>query len=463
MLKMTAVLLLSIPAALVAADHPFKPATEGAKTPEAAVAAVAEKWKVERLAERMSDPDSVWQTDVFWELLKLCETNEQARGDANVEALLSWQLLDAALWQKDTLADPVYGKIPVLLPKLGRKILLKRLDVWMLSIGAQQTGLEPWLWPEFKLIDSKALLAAILEMSKNAPQHDPAPRVWIAAARLACNDEEGPQELAAARDVLKKDLPLKGNAVYGGVLDTLLNAGIRNALPLMLQEAQQSTEKDSNNNARPYAEVYQFLGWRTPPAADAKAELTKVQAWLNPHLSELVWDPRKRCYSCDAAPPGLESSYAFARNIEMKFGLKCTQQLMTRFDGGQSNTLVQQLIQLMGSRKEAASDPDVTGLLSELLAAQPYDQWLRNGMKDALTTALPQYNADYAAELLAVGISKTFAANQEPEGLFQQLAQPRIPLWSRKPARGYRSISTRPGRRRRKAATPSRRCRWPCN
>ena len=86
--------------------------------PAGAVTAVGEHWGVVKLEQRLTDADRVWQQDVYWELLRICEKDEKARADVDVQTVLSWLLIERGLWTAETLSDSVYSKIPVMMPAL---------------------------------------------------------------------------------------------------------------------------------------------------------------------------------------------------------------------------------------------------------------------------------------------------------------------------------------------------------
>ncbi len=159
--------------------------------PAAELTAAAGRWKLDRAAERAAQPGAAGQHDLFWEILRLWEKDEKARADADLEAVMSWLLFDAGLAGDGNLADPVYGKLPALAPRLGERLLDRRLGGWIATVqAAGASGGEPWLWAEFPGMDRKALAEAVAALCLATP--------GIRAARVRVDK---PSALRFARSV----------------------------------------------------------------------------------------------------------------------------------------------------------------------------------------------------------------------------------------------------------------------
>jgi hypothetical protein len=388
------------------------PAVPAVELPEKVAVELARDWKLERIAERSKQPGATGQHDVFWQLLQLCEHDARAREDVNIEALMDWLLFAANLWTEPSLREPAYSKLPVLIPKLGARLLGKRLSSWISAVGLRANGNEPWAWTEFPTIDKTALAGTVRHAMESESHHNPLVRVWLAAALLACEDPEGARKLAAARNDVEKGLPQQAVAFHKELTSHLADNGVRAALPLVLQQAEfelSDPTPDARRFSGSLSRFYQLLGWTIPSnPVDPKVQLANAREWLSAHQSKLSWDRNKRRYTTDAPPPGMAALYEAASAAEKKFGFKSLEGL-TAGQAGHSAVMCE-LLALMEKNPDIDKDPIAGDLLIALLSAGATAWYLRDNANVVLSQ-LPKRNPGLGTRVWAAAIRGAMAAN----------------------------------------------------
>lgn len=350
------------------------PRAEGEQVaiPSAAVAAVEAAWKCRDLGKRMQQPGAAGQQDAFWELIQLCEGKAEARADKNVEALFDWLLFDASLIQSPILTDPATTKMSELIPSLGRKILLTRVTGLFNNAGNDYiTG--PWDWAGFNSIDKKALGAAYVEYGQKNPQHNPVTRFYYAAGLWVCEHPDGEKEMSAARAALQKDLPLQVRSLEARLSEALLRGGIKQVLPLLLEQAEAELKNQPNNGgegrfaretySNALAQFEQAMGWQTPASrrTASAARVEELKGWVKEHLAEVKWDAARHQFACDVAPPGMEKAHAASKKVEAALGFNVFERMNGRNDRGPVREL------LNAAQAKPSKDPDVQDAVAELV------------------------------------------------------------------------------------------------
>ncbi|MGD0089441.1 MAG: hypothetical protein ABSE73_05925 [Planctomycetota bacterium] len=411
--------------------------------PEKAVSAVAKKWKISDLAERLKQPGAAGQHDVFWEMLKLCEDKEEARKDEHVAAVMEWLLFEVGLCSNKDTVEAAFTRLPALLPSIGARLLDKRLKDWLATVGGDFGGISPWQWPEFRKIDAGAMGAAVRRLRQTGPKHNPLARLWVAAALVAVDDAEGPQAFAAETVEVEKSHSLQSSAIIGRVLESLAQGGIKQALPLYAdwaeREVVQMRAKDPPEvrawEAFPLAQLYQLLGWPQPTQVwrngklagkiDAKAEGTRTKEWLNKNLAALAWDPLRRRFVCDAPPPGMEALYAPARAVEKRYELKVLDSL-AQPQAMDMSRLVGEVVSLMEKNAEAAKDAVVASFLLALLDQPSGRNLCQLQCRSLLLIHLPKLNPELGAQVLAKALKSALSDEEyyQPASLLNTDPQP---------------------------------------
>jgi hypothetical protein len=418
---------------LCAAAEPTPPPPPPPPVPSAGpavpkeLAAAAERWKLERAAERAAQPGVAGQHDLFWEVVKLWEADAKARADADLAAVVDWLLFTVGLWNDQNLADPVYGKVPTLVPALGDKLMDKRLAVWVASLQTSSGGGEPWTWADFPGLDKKALAAAVGRQMKSGPRSNPVARAWLAVLLASAGDEKGLEELSAARAALEKDLPSRAGQINAAMATSLSNAGIKACLPLLLDlaEAELAGAKappPADRFGRPMpgdfgggygpgtvpwslTRFHQLVGWPTAKlsaaGADLKAAVAKARTWLKDSYPRLAWDAKLRRFTGGVVQPGMERLGAAAAAVEKKWNLS----VLDRLGSGQQTYYgaLQELVGVMENQAEAAKDPAAIELFSILLE-EAGPSLPSYGSSDSLRTRLARLSPELAGRYMACGI-----------------------------------------------------------
>ena len=400
------IIVLSVLAALLAAAAPLaaEPRAESA-APAQALAAAAERWKLQRAPERAGQPGAAGQHDLFWEVLRLWEKDPKARADADLTAVMDWLLFSAGLWMDPNLADPIYGKVPVLVPALGEALLDRRLAGWVGTLQAGSSGTEPWLWPDFAGIDRKAFAAAVRRAKQTGPKNNPVAVAWLATALVAVDDPKGPEELTAAQAGLAKDLPSRAAQINLAILESLSRTGSRACLGMFLDQAEAELAKPGAERDRPVyggsmpyplTRFFQMVGWTfrgfLSGRPDYKAELAKARTWLKENQDKLAWDPKLRRFTGGAPQPGMEKLMGAAEKVQKDWGLNIAERLISgAFD---SRGMAQELLTLMESKPQAAKDPALGDLVLALLSE---DRSLSSYERMAYYTRITKLNPALAA------------------------------------------------------------------
>ncbi|HEY3323913.1 MAG TPA: hypothetical protein VGP72_25905 [Planctomycetota bacterium] len=400
--------------------------------PEKELTAAAKEWQLKNLAERLAQPGAAGVQDVFWEVLQLYEKEPKARKDHDLEVLMDWMLFSANLWNNPNTSEPALIKLPPLVPASGAKLLDKCINKWMTNLGGggedryvpAGPGTAPWQWPEFSRIDPTVLAAAVRRALE--PSHNPQARLWLAAALLACGDAEGQKELATARALVEKNYSVQGGHTYAQILDSLINAGVRQALPLLIEQAEQHKETPqpsdegafSSPQQQALTRICQLLGWNWTPTqaenegnkpapTDYKVEFARLRSWLKTHMSELVWDPARRRFTGNAPPPGWETIWKAAVAVEKKFGLKC---LVSIAQGRDARQTVQGVLDLIEKSTAAANDEDVGTLLLELLQQPATDCWWAIEGNRRLLVQVPKLNPKLGAKVWTTALQRSLTS-----------------------------------------------------
>lgn len=393
-----ALLLAAAQAAAAGAEpepprRPPPPRPGAPALPAKELAAAAERWKLDKAAERAARPGPTGQHDLFWQVLHLWEKDAPSRADADLRAVVEWLLFTAGLVRDGRLADPVYRKLPGLVPELGARILGMRLESWLAGAGTHSGSQAPWSWPEFPDVDKKVLAGAVRSAAKSDPRNNPVVRFWLAAALAACGAEEGEAELAAAWAAVRKDLPSQSGALASAAASGLAGAGVKAGLGLLQEQAEAELDNLERLGAAgqmpappPLMSLQRLLGWHAETIAtlgEHRNRLAAVRQALEKGADKLQWDAGAKRFT-GLVPPGTERLAAAARALPDRYHLRTDSALA----GGREacRQLFAQLVTLMGRDAAAARDPALAELALALLeVARPEtDRRLRRQLLVAL-------------------------------------------------------------------------------
>jgi len=335
-----------------------KPAPALTSFPDKKLAAAAARWKIENALKRIRRAGAAGRHDLFWELLTLLEKDDKARADADLVAVMDWLLFTARLWKHADLGPAASRKIPKLVPALGERLMVVRLEEWISRAAVRYPGGEPWNWPEFSGNGRRNLGKAARKLLTAGPRHNPLTRVWIAAALVVAGEKDGGKELAAARKLLKERLPSRDARVTYLLGSSLATGGARECLALLLDAAEshqadnrvprgrvvpgksgrpvpeekldEAAEKVPAKRARPFVRsywppaltrFYALVGWILPAdRGNASGTIAAARKWLGANLAKLSWDAKVGRFAGGAPQPGLEALHRAAAALRKKSG-----------------------------------------------------------------------------------------------------------------------------------------------
>jgi hypothetical protein len=379
-----------------AAEPPPPPAaTPAVKIPahQKAMAAAAERWKMKRAVKRMKRPGATGQHDLFWEILGLWEKQEKSRADADLVASMDWLLFEARLWKDPDLASAAAKRIPNLVPALGQKLIVARLEAWVGRQASRYSGNEPWRWREFQGKNRKHLGTAAEQLLKTGPKHNPLTRIWMAAALLAGEGPGAEKEFASTWKLLHDRLPSRAPGLTQRVALSLANGGVKGGLKLLLDVAQDELDRRaraakpgaagtgrpirSRHYARPSSRFwpvtltrfYSLAGWLPPTRSQytdsrARASITTSRKWLKGNLTKLSWEIKTGRFTGGAPQPGMEKFFKAAAALKAKYGFNGADQMVSR--GIAPSGALNNLLALIAAKPGLARDENL-GPVAEVL------------------------------------------------------------------------------------------------